>query len=274
MFFITKLRNLAHNKSSIKWAKRFHISKFLRNLYTLVRFPCKKIVTLSAGGLKGKFRAERRYQLWAVEKIFLEKNEGELFILESMLEAIQEGDCILDIGANIGIYTVFLAQKVGPPGCVVAIEPEIHNFNRLKANIRLNSLTNVIPELVALGDSILQKKIYVKSVESTLIETNIHENVPSYFVHVMPGDQLIAQKQIPVPKILKIDVEGFEYQVVKGLRKTLSDRRCKMVCIEVHPRKFPKGVKEEDIFGIMESSGFNLTNKISRRSVYHSIFHK
>ena len=84
-------------------------------------------------------------------------------------EIIKEGMNIVDVGANIGAYTILAAEKVGKDGKVIAIEPEPRNYEQLLENIKLNNFQNVIPKNIALTDHEGFEKLSL----SLLIRANI-----------------------------------------------------------------------------------------------------
>ena len=77
---------------------------------------------------------------------------GEHDLLALLTTAVKSGDVVYDIGANMGLHTVFLGQAVGARGLVLAFEPEVHLCERLRANAALNGLKNVRIIPLALGD--------------------------------------------------------------------------------------------------------------------------
>jgi FkbM family methyltransferase len=68
-------------------------------------------------------------------------HEAEISLL--MLRAIHPGDFVVDVGANVGVFTVLMAKLVGPNGLVLAVEPDAYNLKMLRNNIRINNLNNV-----------------------------------------------------------------------------------------------------------------------------------
>jgi hypothetical protein len=73
---------------------------------------------------------------------------------------------------------------------------------------------------------------------------------------VEKGDRLVAEEHLPLPRAVKIDVEGNEYAVIQGLRHTLAQPVCKMVCCEIHPHLLPASVHAESILELLKSLGF------------------
>src|SRR5207237_675228 len=102
-------------------------------------------VTTLPDGTKLKVRS-RGSDIPIAREIFEEGIYEKLF-------APQEGDVVVDAGANIGCFTLKAARKIGSKGKVLAFEPMMENFSMLTENVRLNGFTNVFPEECALGES-------------------------------------------------------------------------------------------------------------------------
>src|SRR5215211_1757488 len=131
----------------------------------------------------------------------------------------KEGDVVVDIGANIGRYTIISSKRVGANGKVVAIEAHPGNFEMLKSNIKLNQLTNVTPLNYAAYSKETKIKLYVPDEESgnTIYNTLISDRATNEekFVEVNANtlDYLLHSKGIRQEQInwIKIDVEGAEF---------------------------------------------------------------
>src|SRR5919112_775026 len=154
----------------------------------------------------------------------------------------KEGDIVIDIGAHIGLYTIISSKRVGAKGKVVAIEAHPGNFEMLNSNIKLNQLTNVIPLNYAVHSKETKVKLYLPSGESGFTKYNTIMpnwiNTQEKFVEVNANtlDYLLQLNQIRQEEVnwIKIDVEGAEFEVLKGATNVLSKSKDIALLIEIH----------------------------------------
>jgi FkbM family methyltransferase len=154
----------------------------------------------------------------------------------------KEGDIVVDIGAHMGRYTIISSKRVGANGKVVAIEADPSNFEMLKSNIKLNQLTNVTPLNYAVYSKETKIKLYLPEVESgyTIYNTIMSNRARTEdkFVEVNANtlDHLLQLKGIRQEEVnwIKIDVEGAEFEVLKGASNVLSKSKDIALLIEVH----------------------------------------
>jgi FkbM family methyltransferase len=156
----------------------------------------------------------------------------------------KDGDIVVDVGAHIGRYTIISSRRVGQNGKVIAIEADPDNFEMLNRNIKLNKLTNVIPLNYAVYSKETKLKLYLPVEESgfTIYNTIMVNRTASEgkFIEVNANtlDNLLLQQQngISHPSInwIKIDVEGAEFEVLKGATNILSKSKDIALLIEVH----------------------------------------
>lgn len=126
---------------------------------------------------------------------------------------VKKGDTVLDVGANIGYYTLIFAKLVGKNGKVYAFEPDIDNFRLLQKNVRINNHKNVITINKAVGD--YNKKIRLYRSKENMGNHKIyddHSSRDSIEVKMMTLDKFKNRKI----DFIKIDVEGAEPAVIKG----------------------------------------------------------
>ena len=163
--------------------------------------------------------------------------EYEVKFGRALREAVHEGDAVWDVGANLGLYTRLFSDWVGPNGHVVAFEPVPSCFSALRDQTK--GCHNVTTVNVGLGDARIQLPMHLAEDPQGATHTFVAPQQPNGTIvelAVHPGDTLRETEQLPVPNVLKIDVEGFEPEVVRGLDATLRDANCRTVLCEVHFR--------------------------------------
>lgn len=173
-----------------------------------------------------------------------EKNVTKLFY-----NLVNEGITVVDIGAYVGYYTVLASKLVGEKGRVLAFEPAPDSFLQLKKTIEANRFENVTLYQVAVSDKIGKTNLRLSSCPSTHAITdatdgffigNYKQTGETIEVEVMPLDKIIDENVLPYDSlIVKIDVEGAELKVLKGMEKILNECDNLHLIISVHEQKFP-----------------------------------
>ena len=242
------------------------IKRYMRSLlrkYYLRRGVVK--LKLYESGITPKYYVKNDLEL---DKILTKDNEEN--VLKIFLDKIKPEDIIYDIGANIGLYTLPAALKLRGTGRVVAFEPVPMWFNRLKDNLSLNSIQNVDVYNVGLYTRTEKKVMYIKSIQGSgmgSIVTNYRNEVPEEIlekieVQLVKGDDFISENKIPLPNIIKIDVEGAELDVIRGLKNTIAHSDCRFILCEVHPKYMTESPTKVNI--ILEKMGYRV-EKIEER---------
>jgi FkbM family methyltransferase len=150
--------------------------------------------------------------------------------------APKEGDTVIDIGAHIGRYTITSSKQVGKTGKVVAIEADPDNFQLLKRNIALNKLTNVMPLNYAVFSERTRMKLYEQSASAkynSLMLARAARTKNYVEVEADTLDSILKLNEVNQVNWIKIDVEGAEFEVLKGSTKTLSSENMSLL-IEIH----------------------------------------
>jgi FkbM family methyltransferase len=148
----------------------------------------------------------------------------------------KEGDVVIDIGAHIGRYTITSSKQVGNTGKVVAIEADPDNFELLKRNIALNNLTNVLPLHYAVFSTRTRIKLYEQSASAkynSVMVTRAAKTKNYAEVNADTLDSILKQNGINQVNWIKIDVEGAEFEVLKGSTEILSGENVSLF-IEIH----------------------------------------
>ena len=163
---------------------------------------------------------------------FRENYEPELVHLERLLSP---GDIFVDVGANMGIYTLVASRLVGEAGKVIAFEPSAQSFPLLRQNIALNGLTNVLAFPTALSHETGRARLY----HGPDPVCNSLGKDPSWGgdaeeVATDALDNALRKISIDRVDVIKMDVEGAEEWVLRGALKVLTSMR-PIVIFEINP---------------------------------------
>jgi len=172
---------------------------------------------------------------------------------EKMKTILKKNQVVVDIGANIGYY-VLIEANMGAK--VYAIEPVPDNYNSLKKNIELNGYKNIKTYNIAIGNKIGKQTMYL-SEKSNLHSMNAKEGKPIQ-VDIMTLDKFLSDKEIP--DIVRMDVEGYEYEIIKGMKGTLKKMKSgSWLFIEIHKLESKRA---KQVFKMVYESNFVLKEKI------------
>jgi FkbM family methyltransferase len=169
---------------------------------------------------------------------------------------IKPGDVVIECGGHHGAQTILLSRWVGDDGKVIVVEPMPENLAILKKNIALNELKNVIVVPKAAGDRSDHVKMRPDSNGSVAFDGKANNGLE---VESVSLDDLAAELGIK-PNFIKIDVEGFEYQILKGAQNTLA--MTPAVFVEVHTLCLPRyGYAFEDLWNLINPELYEISSQ-------------
>lgn len=146
-----------------------------------------------------------------------------------LLHFLREEDFFIDIGANVGSYTVLASSHVGANS--FSFEPVPATFSRLASNLLINQIHNKVTAFnIALGSEV--GSINFTSSFDTVNHVANNGEVDTILVPIETLDNILQHEKTPI--LLKIDVEGFETEVIKGASKTLRQEDLKAIIIELN----------------------------------------
>ena len=173
------------------------------------------------------------------------------------MQCVRPGDIVADVGAYVGLYTLALAQRVGPGGKVLAFEPDPDSFDGLSRHVALNRLTGNVElcrAVVGCEDGVVAFAAGRGS--ESRVATADGASAESVMVRVVRLDSVLRDGRLDV---LKIDVEGYEELVLQGARGLLSDhlRRPRAIYIEVHPYAWSGlGTTSESLLNLLRAHSY------------------
>lgn len=188
---------------------------------------------------------------------------------------LKPGDSVWDVGANVGMYTVLLGKAVAPPGEVLAFEPMPWCVERLRENIALNGFSHIRVMPRALGRERASLPIVQASsgLEGDLrvLKRGAHDApADAPMTEVVRGDDLRREQGLPVPAVIKIDVQGFEEDALLGLDATLRDPACRAVIVEIHYTIFAQNNDPDAPLRIerhLKDCGFTSQRRLDRNHI-------
>jgi len=178
---------------------------------------------------------------------------------EALLSLLRPGDVFLDIGANEGWYSVRAAERVGEAGQVIPIEPQARLWPVIIRNFQLNRLHNyrLVPYAVGASEGFLEIHVYpsINSGASSLVSQARTRAMPRQKAGILPLARIAQLHGISRARLAKIDVEGFELEVLKSAGDLLG--RIENIYVELHPEQLRAlGQSPADVERLLEEKGY------------------
>ena len=196
----------------------------------------------------------------------------EKTVTNYIFEHLKPNSSVLDIGANIGYYTLIMAKLVGNQGNVFAFEPEPSNFKILTKNIEANSYCNIQAEKYVLSEHDGETKLFLSNTDpgSHKIYSSPNVSKKNIIVDAISLDSYLKKHSIDPETInfVKIDVEGSEFGVLQGMKTILSKTNDLKIILEFDPIQFREShVDPNDILVFLKNfdfSFFMIDNKLNK----------
>jgi len=149
-------------------------------------------------------------------------------------KCLSAGDTYIDVGANYGVFSILASRIVGPQGRVICFEPNPQVHRVLQAMLAVNHIDNCEAMNVALSDAAGALTLSGADQHTgTFTLRPLEAALQSVQVQVARGDDVFAQMELKGRVLVKVDTEGFEHHVLRGLDATLAKYPRLAVCVEV-----------------------------------------
>lgn len=172
---------------------------------------------------------------------------------------VRPGMTVLDVGGNLGLYTLLISRLVGPNGRVVSFEPDPGLYALLQRNCTLNACTNVEAHNLALGrgrDRLVLRRMILNSGDNTL-----GTGGSAWFRREIATDVVALDEFLPAlrPDLIKIDVQGWELEVLRGMAQVIAACPHATIYLEYWPEGFRRaGYAAEDLIRFLRDRGYTL----------------
>ncbi len=186
---------------------------------------------------------------------------------ELVKKLVKKGDVVLDLGANIGYYTLLMAKLVGDKGKVFSFEPEPQNFTLLKKNVEINNYQNVTLEECAIGKKSGKTELFLSEFGAAM-----HTIYESEYCHkpieikIVSLDDYFNNKELKNKiSFIKIDIEGSEFPCLQGMRNILNANNSLKLLIEFMPEALIDfGTDPQKLLDFLVSNSFKISYINSR----------
>lgn len=176
-----------------------------------------------------------------------------------MQRRLRRAAAMVDAGANWGYFSLLAAAEVGRTGCVMSLEPDPRQFERLVKNLRLNAFTHVtaIPKAAAAetGSAVLAG--YLEHAENRGVSRLSSQlgTEPRFEIECTTLDAVTAH--LARVEVVKVDVEGAELEVLRGMRAGLAEHRYRAVLLELHPALLnDRAASPDACLGVLLDAGY------------------
>lgn len=181
-------------------------------------------------------------------------------MVETLKRFLSPGSVFVDVGANEGFFTVLGSSLVSESGRVIAIEPQTRLRTVLDQNLKLNELSNVALYQVAVSNTEGMAKLYLSpniNTGSSGLSCATRYRVATQQVRTVTLTQLLADAGVEQVDLMKMDIEGFEYEAVLGSRELFCEGRIIALALELHPSAIRgRGLDPQELVDFLRSCGY------------------
>lgn len=186
------------------------------------------------------------------------ETNGDMPVPGEIVESVRSDDDFWDVGGNIGIYSC-MASAVIDEGSVTVVEPHPKNADRIRTNLELNGGDNEAVYQVALSSEPGELEFYLTASDVAGSYGSIHHTdyEETMVVETVPGDVFRIREDVPHPDVMKIDVEGAEYDVLCSLEETLSSDRCRLIYCNICTG-MNNDVEDDEVYEQLSEYGYDV----------------
>ncbi len=247
---------------------------YIKSLFNILKHPCNKGKILNTITRLIWWKCN---QLWIQKPTIIELEKGikcicypdssyagmvvytklpEFYEMQYVKKHLRQNSIFVDIGANIGVYTLLASSKISE-GRIFAIEPASIPFGRLCENIKLNGIGNRVSLLNIIMSDKVGKEKFIEHETSELSHIN-----PSSKGGILKEstslDELLSKNRIKKVDILKVDVEGGEGRVFDGALDHLKRKDIKRIVVELNKNNVLYGTNHGQIGKLLQAHGYTL----------------
>lgn len=254
---INTLLKTEFNKNNKAFAlKRFIYWKIIRLL------KLKNVAYPFWNGRKIYISADSFHSMWLMYNYIVDWEEFNF-----ISKYIQENDQVCDIGSNLGLYTIWMSIFI-KSGKIHSFEPDDVNYDRLTANIAVNSLSNIVSANKSIVSEVDGNLNFTTALdgENHIIDQS---DIKTTLKKSIRLDTYTEKEHIADFKFIKIDTEGFELSVLKGAEKLLNKKKIKVIQLEINQGLINAKIKPAELLDYIFSKEYKLCRyNVSANQLY------
>lgn len=222
-----------------------------------------KAKLLVKGPGKNLYQLDDGINLWlggdsVIDKCIIETQVWEPVTTLLVKKIIKQDDIIIDIGANIGYFTILFAKLSGNNGKVYAFEPTGHFYEMLNMNISANCFTNIECFKEGLSNKRCEIEISIDSSSATFHQPTGEVIKKTEIVQLTTLDDFVSIHNLQKIDVIKIDIDGHEPFVLEGGLKSIKKHNPLIILEISHLHYFQAGITAWDFFDKLKSWDFNI----------------
>ncbi len=251
------IKLLSNTKIAAAVRKNRALKLLVKSSYAVIMFPfSKRGVAINIGGA-GEYMLDYVFALSRYESFGDRHNAG----FKKWLETCRQAKVVFDIGAHIGLYAIPASGVISQGGLVYAFEPSAANRIYFQKHLEYNRISNIILLPYLVGDEINKEQVFYESrAVDPSNSLNPKKNIRRYSKVLREQITLddFAKEYKVSPDVIKIDVEGAEYNVLKGANEIIK-KYSPVIFLSVHPRQLALfGASVEKLQEIISQSGYRI----------------
>tara|TARA_R110002072_G_scaffold303018_1_gene491355 strand:+ start:1099 stop:1953 length:855 start_codon:yes stop_codon:yes gene_type:complete len=249
------LRKLRHGP--LKFLGKYWV--YLGNLYrTVISFIGIEIAVKHYIGPYGPFKLDSYFAF----SDFVSWGRGHNNGFVKCIEECRNKNCVIDIGAHVGLVSMPISKVLGNGGHVYAFEPATANIKYLNKHIKFNNIKNIRTMNALVGATEKNGVVFYECLEPSGMNTSVNNDKSSAYKKTkrkqMKLDTFCEAESLN-PDIIKIDVEGFEYEVLTGAEKIISKAK-PLIFLSMHPKQLLQlGCSVEKVILLIERLKYKCT---------------
>lgn len=203
-----------------------------------------------------------------IDRSIILTGEFEPHSSRAVRQLVKKGAVVLDVGANIGYYSVLFSHLVGQSGQVICFEPTSYYREVLLDNLKVNEIRNCTVQAVGLSDQSQSTEIKRGRHSASLHWVESVSPVATEQIELITLDDFLKDVALERLDLIKIDVDGHETKVLQGAWQTIERFRPVIILEISHPHYLDCGVTAWDFYDLLTTRGFHIYHEHSLREIH------